>query len=142
MSTNYFILNDINAYHRNVTPSTLKEYPTAWVTILNLIIVFTILIFCLPKRNDKPLIAQPRVWSVYQRNNAWKNEWTGKQWDILENESNSSWCKQVFRWWILDLKSQHLVFSMFVRDNGTNYTSSQRAFSALLSIMVCIYLLC
>lgn len=127
---------DINVISKtallNVTIENLIKYPTAWVGTLLIIFIFLWLIICVPRHNDKPIISHMRPWSLLQYPK-WKKSYDYKFDKLLLN--NRHWTIQMLQLTWLEIRNNHYVLALFLRQYSTNWTGPQRIFCFLASMV-------
>ena len=121
---------------KNVTLSNLSKYPTAFITIGIILFVFWIIIICLPHSNDKPIISQMRPWSQLQYSK-WIDTYDCKFDQILVKSNIEGYgvCYGLLHLSWLDIKNNHYVLAVFLRDHSTNWSGPQRMFCFLASMV-------
>ena len=122
---------------RNVTWENIQKYPTAFISILLILFTFWIIIICLPRANDKPIVSQMRPWSQLQYRK-WKKTYDYKFDKILINSfvyKNYGICYGLFKLTWLNIKNNHYVLAVCLRDYGTNWSAPQRLFCFLASMV-------
>ena len=115
---------------QNFTFANMIKHPTAFITVLCITLIFMTIIACVPRVNDKPLIAQLRPWTVILTKQYYKYKETN---EILL--SKDSWYLQYFKFSWIALKNSHPILSIFLRSPGTNFSGPQRALCTMASIL-------
>ena len=121
---------------RNITVDNLLKYPAALVTIIIILCLFWIVIICLPRANDKPIVSQMRPWSQLQHDK-WIKSYDCKIDNILieANIYGYGICYGLLNLSILDIRNNHYVLSILFRDQSTNWSGPQRIFCFLASML-------
>ena len=77
--------------------------------------MFWLIIICLPRINDKPIVSQMRPWSAMQ-NKKWDHTYEKKLDEIIINKDHNHWFVQFLKLSWLDMQNHHYVLSVFLRD--------------------------
>lgn len=103
----------------NVTFENLRKHPTALIVTSMILLIFWLIIVCLPRINDKPIVAQMRPWCELQYEK-WPN--------TLDFEMDKIMTHPVWAWWRkfleiswLDLKNNHYILALFLRNYGSSF---------------------
>ena len=117
----------------NVTFSNIIKYPTALIVTVSILFLFLLIILCLPRNNDKPIIAQMRPWCELQASK-WIHTYDFRMDEIMTSTEYVWWIKFIDIAW-LDLKNNHYVLAVCMRDYGTNWSGPQRILCFLSSVV-------
>lgn len=123
------------AQFRQRTTAALMDHPEILWAIVATNIFFFILLMCIPRQNDKPLLAQPRPWTLYQQEAVYGKSLDGITTQIFEEDSY--FCTKLLKLWWLELKNSHPLLSLCVRPSGTNWSGPQRAMCKFDGVLVC-----
>ena len=115
----------------NFTWSNLMKYPTAFITVVVITFAFLLIMVCIPRANDKPMIAQLRPWTVVNSKTYYQYNVLN---EVLVSETLSTFSKY-FEFCFISLKNSHPIAAIFLRSSGTNFSGPQRAFCVLSSIL-------
>ena len=126
---------------RAFTLKNLHDHPNAVIITTCVVFLFWGLILCLPRENDKPIIAQLRPWSQLQQRK-WHKFMLYKQNRVLLSEQHVCW--KLFEWFWIYLRNTHSILAVCMRDYGTNWSGPQRLFCFLASVLTlaavnCLY---
>ena len=126
-------INTISIEHlRQIKWSNIRKHPNAVLISACLLLLFWMTIMCLPRENDKPMVAQLRPWSQLQQRK-WPKFLPKKQNDVLLMKATH--LEKLFRYYWIYLRNNHPMFHVCFRDFGTNWSGPQRVFCFLVSIL-------
>eukprot|EP01084_Bolivina_argentea_P056972 104176_1 len=141
--------NKVTTFHwRQLTVGNLLKYPTVWITILSILILFIILCLISSKyreRENRSILAYQDIIFKSVRDEKIINDITGKEIKYISTlmpntdklgygikaitpdfKSKKSLCYLVFRLYKVYIRNEHTVLSALQRTSGTNFSSYQR----------------
>ena len=104
----------------NVTFANVIRYPTAFIVTISILFLFWLIILCLPRNNDKPIIAQMRPWCSLQFEK-YPHTYDCRMDHIMTSSEYVWWVKFIDIAW-LDIKNNHYVLAVCMRDYSTNWS--------------------
>lgn len=103
---------------QNLTFTNLALHPTSWISIVLILIVFGIIIVCVPRTNDKPMIAQIRPWTALQSSKYTNEDNHYNQYNKIILDRRASVFNKYLRFFWTSMKNTHPILSIWMRGHG------------------------
>ncbi|ETN99969.1 hypothetical protein RFI_37490, partial [Reticulomyxa filosa] len=114
--------------YRHVTFHNIVKHPVPSIVVLTTVVVFFVLCFILPNTIDRPFLAFPNIVERDVRDERLGKDISGKE-ALQMNQylaDRKSTCGFICSLYVLYLGSEHSVFSLCGRSQGTNFSDKQR----------------
>lgn len=122
---------------RAINSETIIRYPGPFLTVLSLLVCFSLVQYMLPKKEHKPLLAIPDIFKKDIRQALVNRSGWVQAMKIYRDDSLPVMTK-IWRTFLVYMKDYHTILSVFASNEHTNFSNRQRVACCFMYLITII----